>query len=44
MIIDEKIDDGKNITDEKMEDSNDSIIEFKELVDPMPPTIDLNQR
>ena len=39
MIIDEKIADV-----EKMEDSNDSIIEFKELVDPIPPTIDLNQR
>ena len=41
MIIDEKIDDvgGKNNTVEKMEDSNDLIIEFNELVDPIPPTM-----
>ena len=45
MIIDEKTDNagGKN-KDEKMDDSDDLIIEFNDLVEPAPPTIDLNQR
>ena len=41
MIIDEKNETNK---DERMDDSDDLIIEFNDLVDPIPPTIDLNQR
>ena len=45
MIIDEKTDNaGWKNKDEKMDDSDDLIIEFNDLVEPAPPTIDLNQR
>ena len=48
MIIDEKnetINDGSLIpVDDTMDDSDDLIIEFNDLVDPIAPTIDLNQR
>ena len=41
MIIDEKDETNK---DDAMDDSDDLIIEFNDLVDPIAPTIDLNQR
>ena len=41
MIIDEKDETNK---DDTMDDSDDLIIEFNDLVDPIAPTIDLNQR
>ena len=48
MIIDEKNEknnDGSLIpVDDTMDDSDDLIIEFNDLVDPIAPTIDLNQR
>ena len=48
MIIDEKNEtnnDGPLIpVDDTMDDSDDLIIEFNDLVDPIAPTIDLNQR
>ena len=48
MIIDEKNEtnnDGSLIpVDDTMNDSDDLIIEFNDLVDPIAPTIDLNQR
>ena len=48
MIIDEKHEtnnDGALIpVDDTMDDSDDLIIEFNDLVDPIAPTIDLNQR
>ena len=48
MIIDEKIEtnnDGSLIpVDDTMDDSDDLIIEFNDLVDPIAPTIELNQR
>ena len=49
MIIDEKNETNNDElsmipVDDTMDDSDDLIIEFNDLVDPIAPTIDLNQR